>query len=64
MKNIKYSCSGLLKPGIQTRNKTSKECDVTCVHSPLSSWKQILEQSQQNDDKTCYKTRDTDSCVV
>ena len=30
----------------------------------LSSWKQIQQQNQQNDDKTCYETRDTDSCVV
>ena len=53
MKNIQYSTiSGLLKPGIQTKNKTKQV--MWHVYTPLSSWKQILKQSQQNDDKSCY----------
>lgn len=62
IRNVQNSFSSLSKPGIQTRNKTKQL--IWHAHTSLSFWKQILEQSQQNGDKTCYQTRDADSWIA
>ena len=62
MKNESKCFSGLSKPDIQFTPETKQV--MWHVDTALSCWKQILEHSHQNGDKTCYcRSRDADSCI-